>query len=106
MYTTPPIHINMMSCRGNTATCDSAAASAASPMLGATARYPLMALLPPVGGVIDVVVGIFSKIGINEIFFLLFDLAKAVLATVERWHAFLFCIYLNSLYGSPYVLAP
>jgi hypothetical protein len=58
--------------RGNTATYDSAATSAASPTLGATARYPLMALLPPVGGVIDVVVGIFSKIGIDEIFFLLF----------------------------------
>jgi hypothetical protein len=28
-----------------------------------------MALLPPVGGVIDVVVGIFSKIGIDEFFF-------------------------------------
>ena len=78
--------------RGNTATYDSAAALAASPMLGATARYPLTALLPPVGRVIDVVVGIFSKIGIDEIFFLLFDLAKAFLATVERWHAFLFSI--------------
>jgi hypothetical protein len=77
--------------RGNTATYDSAATSAASPMLGATVSYPLMALLPPVGGVIDVVVGIFSKIGIDEFFFL-FDLAKLFLATVEGWHAFLFSI--------------